>query len=95
VEFDRKIMRIHLTQVVHIPSPDRKILSLKILAQKGFKSHVSAAHIHIFKYGKAYMEASLGGELYEIKMNIIPSQESIMVAVKRDSLTMDLITWHQ
>ena len=40
------------------------------------------------------MDASLGGELYKIKMNIKPSQESIMAAVKRDSLSMDLYTWH-
>ena len=79
---------------MHIPGTDGKILSLKILVQKGFESHILADCIHISKDGKTYAEASLGRELYEIKMNIITSQESIMVAVKRDSPTMDLFTWH-
>jgi len=94
IEFEGKNMRIRLTQVMHIPSTHGKILSLKILARKGFKSHVLMDHIHISKDGKTYMEASLGGQLYKIKMNIIPSKESIMAAVKSDSPTTDLFTWH-
>jgi len=58
------------------------------------KHTFSGSHTHS-KDGKTYAEASLGGELYEIKMNIIPSQESIMAAVKRDSLSTDLCTWHR
>ena len=37
----------------------------------------------------------LCGELYEVKMKVIPSQESILAAVKRDSTATDLYTWHQ
>jgi len=38
IEFEGKTTRICLTQVMHIPGVDGKILSLKKLDQKGFKS---------------------------------------------------------
>ena len=60
---------------------DGKILSLKVLDQKGFESHIVRGHIHIMKGAEVYMEASLGGELYEVKMKIVPSQESGLAAV--------------
>ena len=37
IEFQGKVTRIRLTQVMHIPGADGKILSLKVLDQKGFK----------------------------------------------------------
>ena len=33
-----KVRRIQLTQVLHVPGVDGKVLSLKILDQKGFKT---------------------------------------------------------
>ena len=79
---------------MHVPGADGKILSLKVLAQKGFESHILVNCICIAKDGKTYAEAYLGGELYELKMNIPASKESILAAVNRDSPTMDLSTWH-
>ena len=38
IEFEGKTMRICLTQVMHVPEAEGKILSLKILAQKVFKA---------------------------------------------------------
>jgi len=65
IECRGKIMRIHLTQVMHIPGAKGKILSLKVLEQRGFKSHILADHICIMKGGKTYAKALLGGEPYE------------------------------
>jgi len=47
---------------------DGKILSLKILDQKGFETHFSGGHIHIMKADEIYSEGSLGEELYEVTM---------------------------
>jgi len=80
---------------MHIPEAEGKILSLKVLAQKGFQSHILADHICIMKDNKTYAEALLGKELYEVRMKVIQSQESILAAVKRDNLATDLHTWHQ
>jgi len=44
---------------------------------------------------EVYAEASLGRDLYEVKMKIIPTQESVMAAVKRDTDAADLSTWHR
>ena len=35
IEFQGKVTRIRLTQVMHVPGTDGKILSLKVLDQKG------------------------------------------------------------
>ena len=40
-------------------------------------------------------QSILGGELYEVKLKIIPSQQNILSAVKRDSPAVDLPTWHR
>ena len=42
-----------------------------------------------------YTEAVLGGELYEVKMKIVPPEQNILSAVKRDSPATDLPTWHR
>ena len=42
-----KVRRIQLTQVLHVPGVDGKILSLKILGQKGFKTQLSRGCIRI------------------------------------------------
>ena len=47
------------------------------------------------KVNEVYAEASLGGDLYKVKMKIIPTQESIMATVKRDTDTADLFTWNR
>jgi len=94
LEYGGNSTRICLTCVMHVPGADGKILSLKVLAQKGFESHILVNCICIAKDGKTYAEAYLGGELYELKMNIPASKESILAAVNRDSPTMDLSTWH-
>jgi len=60
---------------MHIPEAEGNILSLKILAQKGFQSHVLADRIRISKDNITYAEALLGKELYEVKMKVVPPQE--------------------
>jgi len=95
IECEGKITRIRLTQVMHVPGAEGKILSLKVLAQKGFESHILENRICITKGDKTYAEAVLGGELYKVKMKVIPPQESILAAVKRDNSVADLHTWHR
>ena len=94
IECGSKTTRIHLTQVMHVPEAEGKILSLKVLAQKGFQSHILADCICITKDNITYAEALLETELYEVKARIILSQESILAAVKRDSVATDLYMWH-
>jgi len=42
IKYGAKTMRICLTQVMHVSEAEGKILSLKVLVQKGFKSHILA-----------------------------------------------------
>jgi len=58
---------------MHVPETEGKILSLKVRAQKGSENHILEEWIHISKNDKTYAEAMLGGELYEVKMKVIPS----------------------
>ena len=44
VEYRGKTTRIRLTNVMHVPEAEGKILSLKALAQKGFESLILADH---------------------------------------------------
>jgi len=94
IEYGGKTMRIRLTQVMHVPEAEGKILSLKVLAQKGFQSHILADCICITKDNITYAEALLETELYEVKARIILSQESILATVKRDSVASNLYTWN-
>jgi len=95
VEFEGKTTRICLTQVMHVPGTDSKILSLKKLDQKEFEICIMGGNIHILKVNEVYAQASLGGDLYKVKMKIICTQESVMVTVKRDTDTANLFTWHR
>ena len=96
IEFQGKVTRICLTHVMHVPKAEGKILSLKLLDQKGFVCHISGGCVRIMKNAEIYMEAKLGGDLYEVKMKIIPPHEvHVLSAVKRDSSTTDLSTWHR
>jgi len=61
---------------LHIPGADGKVLSLKVLDQRGFEHHISGGRIQIIKGAEVYTKASLGRELYEVKMMIVPSQET-------------------
>jgi len=74
IKFRNKITRIQLTQDMHVPGADGKILSLKMLDQKGFETRISGGHICIMKADETYAEASLGNELYKVKMKIILPQ---------------------
>ena len=94
-EFEGKTTRICLTQFMHVLGADRKILSLKKLDQKGFEIHIIGGHICIMKVNEVYAEASLGGDRYKVRMKIIPAQESVMAAMKRDTDTADLSTWQR
>ena len=47
------------------------------------------------KYDQVLAEASLGGDLYGVKLRIIHSEESIMSMVKRDASATYLSAWHQ
>ena len=42
-----------------------------------------------------YTKAVLGGELYKVKMKIVPPEQNILSAIKRDSPATDLPTWHR
>ena len=94
IDYQGKCTRVHLTQVMHVPGADGKILSLKVLDQKGFESRIIGGHIQIMKNGQILTEASSEGGLYGVNLKIIPSQESILSAVKRDSSATDIATWH-
>jgi len=80
INFQGKTKKIRLTNVMHIPGADGKVLSLKVLDQRGFESRITGGRIRIMKGTEVYTEASLGEELYEVKMKIVPSQE--MAAIK-------------
>jgi len=95
VHYDSKTTRIRLTRVMHVPRANGKILSLKVLDQKGFESRIMGGCVKIMKDNIIYAEALLGGELYEVMLNIIPSKENVMTAVKRDDSSTDLSTWHR
>jgi len=95
LEFQGKVTRIRLTQVMHVPEADGKILSLKVLDQKGFESRICGGRVRIMKNMETYTEAVLGGELYKVKMKIVPPEQNILSAVKRDSPAADLPTWHR
>ena len=58
IDYKGKCMRVHLTQVMHVPGADGKILSLKVLDQKGFKSHIIGGRIQIKKNGQVLTEVS-------------------------------------
>ena len=92
VEYGGKTTRIWLTNVMHVPEAKGKILLLKVLAQKGFESLILADRVRISRDNQTYGEAMLGGELYKVKMKVLPPQENIMSAVKRDGLATDLYT---
>ena len=72
-----------LPKSCNVPRADRKILLLKVLDQKGFERCIVGGHVWIMKNDKIYTEVALGGELYEVKMNTIPLQESVLAMVKR------------
>jgi len=71
IECGGKTTRICLTQVMHVLEAEGKILSLKVLAQKGFQSHILTDHIRIMKDNKTYAKALLGKELYEVRMKVL------------------------
>ena len=96
VEYQGSVTRICLTKVMHVPGADGKILSLRVLDEKGFQSHIEGGKVHITRQGRTYTKATLGGELYEVKMKIIPSsEETVLAAVKRDASATNLSTWHR
>jgi len=45
INFRGKTKKIMLMNVMHIPDADGKVLSLKILDQRGFESHIAGGHI--------------------------------------------------
>ena len=47
IEFQGDTTQIRLTKVMHVPGADGKILSLKVLDQKGFKSHIIGGRVCI------------------------------------------------
>jgi len=95
VHYDRKTTRIQLTRVMHVPRADGKILSLKVLDQKGFESQIMGGHVKIMKDNIIYTEGLLGGELYEVMLKVIPSKENVMTAIKRDSSSTNFSTWNR
>ena len=57
---------------MHVPGADGKILSLKVLDQKGFESRTVGGHIQIMKNGQILTEASSEGGLYGVNLKMIP-----------------------
>jgi len=92
--YEGKTMKIRLANVMHMPRAEGKILSLKVPGAKGFESHILADCIHISRDNKTYAKAPLGRELYKIKMKVVPLQENVLTAVKRDNSATDSHTWH-
>src|SRR5882724_10683827 len=84
ISFRGKTKKIRLTNVMHVPSAEGKILSLKVLDQRGFESHITGGRICITKGTEVYAEASLGKELYEVKMKIVPAQETRADKIRRE-----------
>jgi len=72
-----KNTRIRLTQVMHKPKAEGRILSLKVLDRKGYKTRVAGGCIRIMRNGKTCAEAFLGRQLYEVKMKILRLQETV------------------
>jgi len=68
--------KLKLTNIMHVPGADGKVLSLKDLDKKGFESCIAGGCIRIMKADEIYREGSLGGELYEVEMKIIPLQHN-------------------
>ena len=95
LEHKGKTTRIQLTRVMHVPAAESKILSLRVLDQKGFESRIIGGRVRILRNEEILTEASVGGDLYEVKMKIIPPRDNIMAAVKRDASVTDLATWHR
>src|SRR5882672_3579782 len=62
---------------MHIPKTEGRILSLKVLDQKGYESRIARGHICIMRNEKTFAKAFLGRQLYEVKMKIAPSQEIV------------------
>ena len=59
IEFQGKTTQICLTQVIHIPKSEGKILSLKLSDQEGFECRISDGHVCIMRNSKTYTEAKL------------------------------------
>src|SRR5882672_8399925 len=62
---------------MHIPKAEGRIISLKVLDQKGYESRITGRHIHIMRNRKTCAKAFLGRQLYEVKMKIVPLQEIV------------------
>src|SRR5882672_12571417 len=73
---------------MHIPKAEGRIISLKVLDQKGYESRITGRHIHIMRNRKTCAKAFLGRQLYEVKMKIVPLQE----IVKDEPLGPELLT---
>ena len=67
IEFQGKISRIRLTQVLHVPGTDGKVLSLKVLDQKGFESQKKGGQVRIMKDAEVYVELHWAGSCTKYK----------------------------
>ena|SRR5882724_6683071 len=84
INFRAKTKKIRLMNIMHVPGVDGKILSLKVLDQRGFESHITGGWICIMKGTEVYTEVSLGGELYKVKMKIVSAQETRADEARRE-----------
>ena len=92
VDYQGKTTRNQLTQVMHVPSADGKILSLKVLDKRGFECRIVNGLVSVLKNRETYIEAPLGSELYEVSMKVVKPQNTVLAAIKRDGSTTDLYT---
>jgi len=60
ISFRGETKKIRLTNIMHVLSAVGKILSLKVLDQRGFKRYITGGQIHIMNGAEVYEEVSLG-----------------------------------
>ena len=90
INFWGKTKKIRLTNVMHLLGADGKILSLKVLDQRGFESHISGGWIHIMKGAEVW--SITRWRVVQRENEIVPSQET--AAIKRNTSTSNPSTWH-
>ena len=89
-----KLPEYDLLELCMFQEPMARFYLSKSWIKKALKVK-SWGEIKIMKDNIIYAERLLGGKLYEVMLNIIPSKENVMTSVKRDGSSTDLSTWHR
>src|SRR5882724_5420203 len=88
VEFQGKITRIKLTNVMHVPGRTSNILSLKILDQRGFESQMAGGRLCILKKDTILTKTPPGREQYEVNLKI--HKPEVLATVQKAGHISDL-----